>query len=464
MTFHFDTATAAFDTAAITSSPLPTAHLPALDLNLVDAAEGEVIEHLLSAGRRRAFFMNAHCCNVRRKDEEYRRAVAACDVLLPDGIGVELAARMTGQTLTANLNGTDLVPALLRRAATLGKSVYLFGGKPGTADAAASKLIHTIPHLRIAGTRDGYDGAKDAEAVIDDINESGADIVLVALGVPMQEIWLHRHADRLAAPLTLGVGALFDFLAGSVVRAPKLVRRAKMEWVWRLAQEPRRLARRYLAGNFTFMAHAAKTVIGQTSVAGFQRRFLDITLSASALLLLSPLLVGTALAIVMDSRGPVLFRQTRVGQDGRTFTMFKFRSMSTDAESRRAALLAMSDRQGVCFKSRNDPRVTKVGRFIRRFSIDELPQILNVLRGEMSIVGPRPALPCEVAEYPKRALGRLAVKPGITGVWQVSGRANIGFDQMVEMDISYATSRTLLVDIILILRTFGAVASGRGAY
>jgi lipopolysaccharide/colanic/teichoic acid biosynthesis glycosyltransferase len=199
-------------------------------------------------------------------------------------------------------------------------------------------------------------------------------------------------------------------------------------------------------------------------VADVQRRFLDVTVAGSALVLLSPLLALTALAIKADSRGPVLFSQTRVGRDGKEFRIFKFRSMTTDAETRRDALLASSDREGVCFKSRHDPRVTRVGRFIRRFSIDELPQILNVLRGEMAIVGPRPALPCEVAAYPARALGRLAVKPGITGVWQVSGRATIGFDQMVEMDLSYADSRTLMLDLILILKTFGAVTSGRGAY
>ena len=286
----------------------------------------------------------------------------------------------------------------------------------------------------------------------------------IAMGVPMQEMWLHQHAHRLNAPLTLAVGALFDFLAGTVVRAPKLVRRAKMEWVWRLAQEPRRLAKRYLAGNVAFLAHAGKTVLARTSIADIQRRSLDLALSAMALLMLSPILAVTAVAIKLDSRGPVLFRQTRIGRDGTPFTMFKFRSMGTDAEKRRAALLATSDREGVCFKSRNDPRVTRVGRFIRRFSIDELPQILNVLRGEMAIVGPRPALPSEVAAYPARALGRLSVKPGITGLWQVSGRATIGFDQMVEMDLSYASSRTLLLDVALIMRTFGAVASGRGAF
>lgn len=443
---------------------LPERHIPALGLDLVAATTNQTIAALLAPGRRRVFFMNAHCCNVRRANPAYALAVSQADMLLPDGIGVELAGRMTGDRLVANLNGTDFTPALLAAAADQGKSVFLFGGTPGTADAAASTLVHQIPGLKIAGTRDGFAGAKDTEAAIDDINASGADIVLVALGVPMQEIWLHENAHRLDAPLSLAVGALFDFLAGTVSRAPKIIRRARMEWVWRLAQEPKRLTSRYLVGNARFMAHAAKTALGQTPVANIQRRFLDITVSASALLLLSPMLALTALAIKADSRGPVMFKQTRIGRNGQPFTIFKFRSMTADAEARRADILATSDRDGVCFKSRQDPRITRVGRFIRRFSIDELPQILNVLRGDMAIVGPRPALPCEVEIYSKRAIGRLAVKPGITGVWQVSGRATVDFDHMVEMDLSYADGRTLLMDIVLIAMTFRAVVSGRGAY
>ena len=456
---------ARFDTEFTAVAPtLPTLDITALGLKLVNATADQTIEALLAPGRRRGFFMNAHCCNLHRRDRAYREAVAGADLLLPDGIGVEIAGRMTGQRLTANLNGTDLVPALLMKAAARGKSVYLFGGTPGTAKAAAAALQARMPALKIAGTRDGFQGAADADAVVDDINQSGADIVLVALGVPMQEIWLHRHAHRLEAGLTLAVGALFDFLAGNVTRAPAWLRRCRAEWVWRLAQEPRRMARRYLAGNASFLARAAWAAWGPESAAALQRRALDVTLSLGALLLLSPVLAVTALAIKADSRGPVLFRQTRVGRNGREFTMLKFRSMSVDAEARRSELLATSDREGVCFKSKSDPRVTRVGRFIRRFSIDELPQILNVLKGEMAIVGPRPALPVEVAAYPPRAIGRLAVKPGLTGVWQVSGRASIGFDQMVEMDLSYAASRTLLLDLTLIARTFGAVLGGRGAY
>ncbi|NKX43575.1 sugar transferase [Roseicyclus persicicus] len=194
------------------------------------------------------------------------------------------------------------------------------------------------------------------------------------------------------------------------------------------------------------------------------KRMLDIAVSALMLLILSPLMLVTALAVKLTSPGPVFFVQTRVGLNGQTFGMIKFRSMYRDAEARRAALLAQSDRGGVCFKQKNDPRVTSVGRIIRRYSIDELPQLINVLKGDMSLVGPRPALPSEVAAYPAHALGRLAALPGITGVWQVSGRADVSFDQMVEMDIAYARSVSLRRDLAVLLLTIPAVLSGRGAY
>ena len=439
-------------------------YLPALDLSVVDARPSDAIAALLAPGRRRAYFVNAHCCNVMHADRQYDIALRRADFLLPDGVGVALAARMTGQALTANLNGTDLVPALLAQAASRGKSVYLFGGKPGTAEAAAQTLIKAIPHLTIAGTRDGYTDGDADDAVVADINASGADIVVVALGVPMQELWIHRNANRLSADLTIGVGAALDFLAGNVTRAPKIVRKVKSEWMWRLAQEPRRLAKRYLVGNATFLARAGVKALKSVSAAGVMRKTLDCGLAAGALLALSPLFLGTAMLIKAESKGPVFFKQTRVGKDGKPFTMYKFRSMVSNAEDLRADLLATSDREGICFKSRHDPRVTRVGRIIRRLSIDELPQVLNVLAGHMSIVGPRPALPSEVAAYPAHAYGRLAVKPGITGVWQVSGRAEIGFDQMIDMDLNYVGTRTVLLDVMLIAMTFRAIVSGRGAH
>lgn len=202
----------------------------------------------------------------------------------------------------------------------------------------------------------------------------------------------------------------------------------------------------------------------QPSSSDRNKRALDLAVTILALFVLSPLLAGIALIIKLTSKGPMLFKQTRIGKDGKPFFILKFRTMYQDAEARRDALLATSDRTGVCFKSRNDPRVTPIGRLLRRFSIDELPQLFNVLKGEMSLVGPRPALQSEVEAYPIHAHGRLACKPGITGIWQVSGRADIGFDAMVSMDVAYARSKSLLLDIMILALTARAVLFGRGAY
>lgn len=196
----------------------------------------------------------------------------------------------------------------------------------------------------------------------------------------------------------------------------------------------------------------------------YWKRPLDITLVLAGLLLIWPLLLAIAGAVRLSGPGPVFFVQTRVGRGGVPFGMIKFRSMHADAEARRAALLAGSDRKGICFKSRKDPRITPVGRVLRRLSLDELPQIFNVLRGDMSLVGPRPALLEEVRSYPATAMERLTVLPGITGLWQVSGRAEVGFEDMVQMDVAYARDGRLSNDLSILIRTIRAVVSGRGAY
>ncbi|WP_417204928.1 sugar transferase [Antarctobacter sp.] len=451
-----------FTSATPVAAPLRTR--PVLGLPLVDGTTDQAIATLMTGGARRVYFLNAHCANVRARNSRYAAALDKADMVLPDGIGVELAARMTGKGLTENLNGTDFTPALLRAAAARGQSVFLFGAAPGTAEAAANRLALAIPGLRIAGTRDGFEGAADSDAAIDHINGSGADILLVALGVPMQELWIDEHAHRLSPRLVLGVGALFDFLADRVRRAPVTLRRAKMEWLWRLAMEPRRLAGRYVVGNVTFLARAAAYAAPRLRRDDLAKRAFDAVASAALILCAAPLLLMVALLIRLDSRGPVLFRQVRVGENGAPFTMYKFRSMHVDAEARRAEVAAHSDRDGLCFKARHDPRVTRIGRVLRRYSLDELPQILNVLRGDMSLVGPRPALPSEAAAYPVHARERLDAKPGITGLWQVSGRADIGFDKMVDLDVAYVRSRSMILDLLLLAMTARAVVSGRGAY
>lgn len=202
---------------------------------------------------------------------------------------------------------------------------------------------------------------------------------------------------------------------------------------------------------------------GPSELPAFKRP-LDVIGASLALLAAWPVLLLIALLIRCTSRGPVLFKQTRIGKDGVPFTMLKFRSMSVDSEAKRAALETHSERDGVCFKLRADPRVTPIGRLLRRTSMDELPQIINVLRGDMSLVGPRPGLPQEVAAYSAHARGRLKGLPGITGLWQVSGRAELSFDQMIVLDRAYLETCCLANDLRILFATVGAVVTARGAY
>jgi exopolysaccharide biosynthesis polyprenyl glycosylphosphotransferase len=195
------------------------------------------------------------------------------------------------------------------------------------------------------------------------------------------------------------------------------------------------------------------------------KRLLDLCGSACALVVLSPLFAIIAVLIKFEDRGPILFRQVRVGRHGCEFRMLKFRSMRVDAEARLKELLGQNRHSvGITFKIKDDPRVTRVGRLLRKFSLDELPQFFNVLVGDMSLVGPRPPVPREVALYSLADRRRLAVKPGITCIWQISGRAEIDFPGQVQLDVRYIESRSLWQDIKILCKTVPAVLSGTGAY
>jgi exopolysaccharide biosynthesis polyprenyl glycosylphosphotransferase len=209
-----------------------------------------------------------------------------------------------------------------------------------------------------------------------------------------------------------------------------------------------------------------RSYIGFTPVApvSWLKRAADLVLTSFALVALSPVLLGVMAAIKLDSRGPVFYRQKRVGKDGEYFWMLKFRSMCVDADKKLAELRARNEATGPLFKMRDDPRVTRVGRFIRRWSLDELPQLFNVMRGEMSLVGPRPPLPSEVDQYEDWQYGRLRAVPGLTGLWQVSGRSEVPFHDMVRLDLHYIRNWSLSLDLEIMLRTIPAVLTNRGAY
>jgi exopolysaccharide biosynthesis polyprenyl glycosylphosphotransferase len=198
---------------------------------------------------------------------------------------------------------------------------------------------------------------------------------------------------------------------------------------------------------------------------GFLKRAMDIVAGGILLLLCSPLLLLIAVLIKLEDRGPVFFAQRRVGQFGREFRMYKIRSMCLDAEQRLKDLLARNQHQdGITFKIKDDPRITRVGRWLRKFSLDELPQFYNVLIGNMSLVGPRPPVPGEVCKYSLADRRRLAIKPGITCIWQISGRAEIDFSGQVQLDVNYIEKLSFWNDMKILVRTVPAVLSGKGAY
>ena len=195
------------------------------------------------------------------------------------------------------------------------------------------------------------------------------------------------------------------------------------------------------------------------------KRFVDILFSMTALIFLSPLFLILAILIKVTSPGPVFFVQVRVGRFGRHFYFYKFRSMYMDAEQRKAELLSKNQsRDGVIFKMKDDPRITPSGKILRKTSMDELPQFLNVLFGDMSLVGPRPPVPSEVMQYSLEERKRLNVQPGLTCLWQVSGRSEIPFKEQVSLDKQYIGSRSLKLDLLILLRTIPAILSGKGAY
>ena len=208
----------------------------------------------------------------------------------------------------------------------------------------------------------------------------------------------------------------------------------------------------------------APGLLGATRWQLATKRLVDIAASVIAIIVLGPLLLAIALLVKITSRGPVFFVQRRVGKGGQPFRMVKFRSMYRGAADRRNEHVHRNMHEGPIFKIRDDPRITPIGRAIRKFSIDELPQLFNVLLGDMSLVGPRPPLPEEFLRYSSRDRGRLLVKPGVTCIWQVSGRSDLDFTTWVDMDLEYIETWSLRLDFKLMVKTVPAVLSGRGAY
>ncbi len=297
--------------------------------------------------------------------------------------------------------------------------------------------------------------------------------------------------DRLAAELRLAPGLCLDIVVSEISRLQEAVARHRAAAViavpcteldppalrrlgWDLERTGTQL---FVAPGLVDVVPARAAVassgvvplvhVRASQLTGARRILKDVaerTMALLGLLLLAPLLALTVLAIRLDSPGPALFRQVRVGRDGRPFTMLKLRTMTDDAEQLCVELAPLNEADDVLFKMREDPRVTRLGRILRRYSVDEVPQLVNVLRGEMSLVGPRPPLPAEVLLYEPDVRRRFAVKPGITGLWQVSGRSDLSWEEAVRMDLRYVDNWSLGLDLRIVVRTLRAVVRHTGAY
>ncbi len=235
-------------------------HLEMLDVTIANTTMQEALDWVFTQAKRdvsigqgrMVCFVNPGCLNIAVGDLAYRTVLHRADLVLPDGIGIKLATRMQGLGLRENVNGTDMFPRLCERAAQDGTPIYLLGARAGVAAAAASAMVETYPGLTVAGTHHGYIAGEEEE-IVAHINASGARILLVAMGVPQQELWLERMRHRLGPAVLMGVGGLFDFYSGRIPRAPLWLREIGMEWTWRLIQEPRRMWRRYIIGNPLFL-------------------------------------------------------------------------------------------------------------------------------------------------------------------------------------------------------------------
>jgi exopolysaccharide biosynthesis polyprenyl glycosylphosphotransferase len=277
----------------------------------------------------------------------------------------------------------------------------------------------------------------DPDAILDTVDELGVEVVAVASHPDLSGHALRRLAWSL------------DERGIELIVSPGIIEVAGP-----------RLSIRPVAGLSLLHLDRPVTRGGRMLVKGVIDRLLALTL----LLMASPVMVLAAVCVKASSRGPVIFRQTRIGVGGRPFRMLKFRSMVADAEARRAELEKHNEDDGLKFKIRNDPRVTRVGAFLRRFSVDELPQLWNVVRGDMSLVGPRPPLPEEVEAYDTDATRRLRVRPGLTGLWQVSGRSDLTWEESLRLDLRYVDNWSFWLDVAILWRTWRAVLSRSGAY
>jgi N-acetylglucosaminyldiphosphoundecaprenol N-acetyl-beta-D-mannosaminyltransferase len=437
---------------------------------------------------------------------EHQAVINRADLVTPGGMPIVWVLRRLGLRGQPRVYGPELTLHICEAAARQGLPVGFYGGTKTALALLVKRLQMQYPGLTVAYAHSPPfrpPTLDEESATIADIRQSGRRILFVGLGCPKQECWMARHRGRIPAVM-VGVGAAFDFISGTKPQAPHWMQRMGLGWLFRLCTEPRRLWHRYAWHNPRFVGlvawqlactrwrsrsrklcaeHTTPEAETQSDwawvgidVQGLQRslrekcvqlilkRVFDWAASALILLVLVPVLLLIALLLRFSSRGPVVFSQPRVGYREKAFVMYKFRSMRIEPDLTCAAAQQSAAAQGMLLKREDDPRVTQMGRFLRSTSLDELPQLLNVLKGDMSLVGPRPLVPFMLGPYPDFRKARALVRPGITGLWQVRDRArNTSAVPMMPHDLEYVRRLSLWLDLEILLRTFFVIVSRKGA-
>jgi len=439
---------------------------------------------------------------------DFQKVINRADLVTPGGMPIVWTLRLLGVKGQPRVYGPELTLHVCAAAARLRIPVGFYGGSEQALALMQKRLVEQYPGLTIVYACSPpfrLLSPAEEEKVAAEIRQSGCRILFVGLGCPKQERWMERHRDILPAVM-LGVGAAFDFISGQKRQAFPWMQAMGLEWLFRWATEPRRLFFRYAYHNPRFVVLTAVQLLrqrvfgisqpghpapgvaeGVSETASSAPEALDVKTLAEALrqkrrqlilkrlfdfgaaslglLLLAPALLLIALLIRCGSPGPIIFRQARVGRHGKPFVMFKFRTMRAQVGSAEAQAQAAAASAGILVKGKDDARVTSIGRFLRSTSLDELPQLFNVLKGDMSFVGPRPLLAFMLAGHPEFAAARALVRPGITGLWQIHERENnTSARVMMPYDLEYISQFNLRSDFAILIRTPFVVVGGHGAF
>jgi exopolysaccharide biosynthesis WecB/TagA/CpsF family protein len=417
------------------------------------------------------------------QDQRVRMCLEKSTHRFADGIATLIASRLHCGKVPRRITGPDFTKMGLSQWS--GKNMVFIGGSKGgiqkiTELFKISSFIHIDKEFKNLSEDDVIGTIAEIRQRMPDF-----EIIWLGIGCPKQEIFAYYLSRILKKELLSNgswsskeskknykifcIGAALDFTSGDKKRAPKIMQKLGLEWAFRFLQEPKRLFNRTVIGNLKFLYLCLRYKLCNCKYLKTNykthKRILDIIVSIGLLIFLSPLYFMASLAIYLQDRGPIIYKQARVGKGRVPFKFYKFRSMNVGAEELQENLEKYNESEdGIIFKMKKDPRITPIGRFLRRWSIDELPQLFNVLKGQMSLVGPRPPILRETSNFTQDQLRKFEVKPGITGLWQVSGRSLLPFKRQLELDIEYINNQCLILDLEILMKTIPTILSGRGAY